>query len=704
MVSMTAVRRVAVVTVDNPPVNALSPGVPEGIRDSVNAADRNPDMDAIVIIGVGTTFVAGADIKEFAKVASGEKPRLNLSEILLEIENSSKPVVMAIHGTALGGGLELAMAGHYRVMAPSAKVGQPEVNLGLIPGAAGTQRLPRLAGLRKAAEMCAFGQPISAAEAESSGIADRIIVGDLLEGAIAFAEQAAHRPISRTRTRSVKLADSDDATFESARAQARKTMRGRNAPLIALEAVSAAARVPFEEGCRIEAELFEQCLQSAESRGLIHAFFGEREVAKIPGIAKDTATLNIAKAGVVGAGTMGSGIAMVYANAGIPVLLRDATQEALDRGMNAIRKNYASTVAKGRLSEKEMEARLELISPQLDYEGFDGLDVITEAVFEQMDAKKKIFAEIDKVAKPTCLLASNTSTLDIDGIASATKRPEMVLGHHFFSPANVMRLLELVRGKATSSVALASSMALARKLKKVAVLSGNARGFIGNRLLHPYLREAQFLVEEGASIEDVNAALYDFGMPMGPLAMCDLIGLDVEYRIHQESKPHHKPGIREPFGIDLLYHDGRLGQKNGRGFSNYVNGRQPVADPAVTGMIHAAAERDGLTLRSISREEIVDRCILGLVNEGARVLEAGTAMRSVDIDVVYLTGYGFPPYRGGPMFYADEMGLDCVLDRIEQFRLAHGDDLWAPAPLLSKLASEGKTFGSLGPKFNQAQA
>ena len=706
LVSMTTIRRIAVITVNNPPVNALSPGVPEGIRDLVKTANTEAHIDAIVVMGRGSTFVAGADIHEFAKVASGEKPPLNLREILLEVENSAKPVVMAIHGTALGGGLELAMAGHYRIAAASAKLGQPEVNLGIIPGAAGTQRLPRLAGLAKAVEMCALGQPIGAKDAAACGVLDRIVDGgdgDLLESAIGFAEEIAHAPILRTRDRAI-VGELDEGALENVRIQVRKTMRGRNAPLVAIHAVLEAARVPFDEGCRMEAELFQQCLKSAESRGLIHAFFGEREVGKIPGMQKGTASVPIVKAGVIGAGTMGSGIAMVYANAGMPVLLRDTSQESLDRGMSAIRKNYASTVAKGRLSERAMETRLALISPQLGYEGFADLDIITEAVFEEMDAKKKIFAEIDQLAKATCVLASNTSTLDIDEIAAATRRPEMVVGHHFFSPANVMRLLEVVRGKATSDAVLEASMALAKKLKKVAVLSGNARGFIGNRLLHPYLREAQFLVEEGASVEDVNEAIYDFGMPMGPLALCDLIGLDIEHRIHQESRLLHKPGIREPFCIDLLYEAGRFGQKNGKGFSLYADGRQPVSDPAVQEMIQTAAVGQGIPQRSISREEIVDRCVLSMANEGARVLEAGTAIRSVDIDVVYLTGYGFPSYRGGPMFYAEERGLDRVLARIEEFRAAHGDDFWAPAPLLAQLAKEGKKFGSLSPRFSRARA
>ncbi len=687
VVSITAIRRIAVVTVHNPPVNALGPGVPEAIRDAVKSAEANADFDAVVVIGGESTFVSGSDLNYLAQVASGEIPPRDLRGIFLEMEDSGKPVVMAIHGSALGGGLELALAGHYRVLAPSAKLGQPEVNLGLIPGGAGTQRLPRLVGVLKAAEMCALGQSISAQEALALGLADHVVNQDLLAEAVTFAETAP--PPNKTRERNDKLVS---VNLEDLQGQVRKSMRGRNAPLAAIDSVAKSATVSFEEGCRYEAEQFSRCLTSAESRGLMHAFFGEREVTKIPGVSQDTAVLVIAKAGVIGAGTMGAGIAMVYANAGIPVLLREVTQEALDRGMNHIRKNYASTVSKGRLTQPEMDARLARITPQLGYDGFEQCDVITEAVFEQMQAKKKIFQDLDRVAKPTCILASNTSTLDVDEIASATKRPEYVLGHHFFSPAHIMRLLEIVRGRGTSDAVLASSMVLAKRLKKVAVLSGNARGFIGNRILHPYIREAQFLVEEGASVEDVNSAIYDFGMPMGPLAMCDLIGLDVEYRIHQESRLYHKPGIREPFCIDILYKENRYGQKNGKGFSGYASGRHSVADTAVTQMIHAEAAKKGLAKRDISREEIADRCILALVNEGARVLETGTAMRAVDIDIVYLTGYGFPSYRGGPMFYADEIGLDRVLARVVEFQAAHGEDLWSPAPLLVKLAHLGHKF------------
>src|SRR5258706_7744636 len=492
---------VAVLTIDNPPVNALSPGVPEGLGTGIQTAAQDPEVRAVVIIGGGRTFIAGADIREFGKITSGEKPRSSLHPLLLAIEDSAKPVIMAIHGTAFGGGLEVAMAGHYRVAALTAQVGQPEVKLGIIPGAAGTQRLPRLAGVSKAVEMCAFGEPITARDALAAGVVDKIIEGDLLEGAIAFAREKAAAPAPKTRERNEKLGDAagNTAIFALAREQSRKTRRGQTAPLAAIDAVEAATKLSFEDGCRREAEIFRECLFSTQSKALIHAFFGERTVAKIPDVPKETQVYDIRRAAVIGAGTMGGGIAMNYANAGIPVVLRETSQDALDRGIATIRKNYENSVKKRRFSQAVMEQRMALITPQLNYSGFDQADIIVEAVFEGMDLKKQIFGEIDKIVKPTCILASNTSTLDIDEIASSTTRPQMVVGHHFFSPANVMRLLEIVRGKATSKEVIATSMGLAKKLSKVGVLAGNCRGFIGNRMIAPYGRGSQFLGEEGAA-------------------------------------------------------------------------------------------------------------------------------------------------------------------------------------------------------------
>jgi 3-hydroxyacyl-CoA dehydrogenase len=685
----------AVITVNNPPVNALSPGVPEGISEAVERAVGDDAVNAIVLIGGGRTFIAGADIKEFGKITSGERKGFSLLPMMQSMEDSPKPFVVAIHGTAFGGGLEVAMGGHYRVASPSAQVGQPEVKLGIIPGAAGTQRLPRLAGVAKAAEMCAFGEPIKAADALAYGIVDRVIEGDLLEGAIAFAQEIVMSGVTPTkpRERNAKLGDAAANTilFDSLRAQAKKLRRGQTAPLAAIDAVEAATRLPFDEGCKVERELFERCLYSDQSKAMIHAFFGEREVAKISFVPKETAAAEIRSAAVIGAGTMGGGIAMNYANAGIPVIVKEATQEALDRGIAVIRKNYANSVAKGRFSQAVMDRRMALITPQLTYDGFEEADIITEAVFEGMALKKEIFAAIDAIAKPSCILASNTSTLSIDEIAAVTSRPQMVIGTHFFSPANVMRLLEIVRGEKTSNETIATCMALAKKLNKTGVLVGNCRGFVGNRMIHPYGREAVFLVEEGAAPEAVDKALYDFGMAMGPLAMGDLAGLDVGWRIRQEYRHLEKPGIRQPRVNDALCEIGRYGQKTGKGWYLYDENRKPVRDPEVAALIDKTSAELGITRRVISDKEIVERTTYALVNEGARILEEGFALRSVDIDIIYLTGYGFPPYRGGPMFHAGLVGLKKVYDRIREFDAQHGE-LWEPAPLLKQLAEEGRTF------------
>jgi 3-hydroxyacyl-CoA dehydrogenase len=537
------------------------------------------------------------------------------------------------------------------------------------------------------------------------GIVDRIIEEDLLNGAVVFAREVAGRPAPKTRQLNQKLAALDPALFDAARDRARKTRRGQPAPLAAIDAVEASTTLSFDEGCAIEAKLFNECLYSTPSKALIHAFFGERTVYKIPDIPNGTRVYEIRRAAVIGAGTMGGGIAMNYANAGIPVILKETTQEALDRGIGIIRKNYANSVQKGRFSQAVMDERMALITPQLSYDRFDQADIIVEAVFEGMALKKQIFAEIDAIAKPACILASNTSTLDIDEIASSTKRPEMVIGHHFFSPANVMRLLEVVRGKATSKEVIASSMALAKKIKKVAVLAGNCRGFIGNRMLGPYFREAQFLIEEGATVEDVNQTLYDFGFAMGPLAVSDLAGLDVGWRIRKEYKHLEKPGVRIPRVADRLCELGHFGQKTGSGFSKYDADRRPLPDPETAALIEAVGREAGIERRSISREEMVDRCLFALVNEGAKLLGEGFALRAVDIDIVYLNGYGFPAWRGGPMFYADTVGLRQVLDRIQEFEKQHGSDLWSPAPLLTSLAQDGRTFADFDRQIaNQASA
>src|SRR5579863_246715 len=694
LVRVTHTSGVLVAAIDNPPVNALSPGVPEGILAAIDAAERDSTVLAVVLIGAGRTFIAGADIKQLEQAATlGPDAAPELHGLLQRIEDCPKPVVMAIHGTALGGGLEVAMAGHFRVASADAQMGQPEVNLGIIPGAEGTQRLPRLVGLAAAVEMCVSGKSIRATEALRLGLIDRIIEGDLLSGAIAFARDA--RIGLRTRERSDKLGwDASNAPiFDAGRELARKTRRNMVAPLAAIDALEAAATLPFEEGCRREREILRERLASDECRALIHAFFAERAVSRIADIPKDTPILPIRKAAIVGAGTMGAGIAMAFANAGIGVVLKDVDQAALERGMASIRKNYESSVAKGRFSRDIAEQRIASIHTETSYQGFEDADLIVEAAFENMELKKRIYAEIDGIAKPDCVLATNTSTLDIDEIASITSRPEMAVGLHFFSPANVMRLVEIVRGARTRKPVIATALALAKKLGKVGVVVGNCRGFVGNRMMLPYMREAQFLAEEGATPEQVDAALYDFGMAMGIFAVDDMGGLDVGWRVRQEYKHLDKPGVRAPLVLDKLYHMNRLGQKTGAGWYRYGGDRKPISDPEVEALIKKTAIEAGIPRRSIAAQEIVERCIYTLVNEGARILEEGYAQRAADIDVIYMTGYGFPAYRGGPMLYADTVGLKNVYARVREFH-KHFGELWEPAPLLKRLAESGESFAS----------
>ncbi len=691
LVQLTKVDGIAVVTINNPPVNALSSGVSAGIATVVSQIENDPSIQAVVFIGAGRTFVAGADIKEFGELASGKIIcRESLKPLLMRIEDLRVPVVMAIHGTAFGGGLELAMAGHYRIALRDAQVGQPEVKLGIIPGAGGTQRLPRLAGVAKAVEMCAQGGPVKAEDALRSGILDRLVEGDLLQAAIAFAKEVAARPAPKTREQNERLGKPEPTApiFAAARETARKKQRGLLAPLAAIDAIEAATGLPFIEGCQKEEELFTKCLFSDQSKALIHAFFGEREVAKIPGLPKETPIVAVNSVGIVGAGTMGGGIAMVFAN-------KETDRAALDRGLANIQKNYANSVKRGRFTQQFVDERLKLIRPTLDYGEFTGVDMVVEAVFESMALKKEVFGELDRVCKRGAILASNTSSLDIDEIASATSRAQSVIGTHFFSPANVMRLLEIVRGAATGKEVIASCMQLSKKIGKVGVLVGNCMGFVGNRMFGPYRREAQFLVEEGATIEAVDNALYEFGMAMGPLATGDLAGLDVGWRIRKESRHLQRPGVRQAFVEDRLCELGRFGQKTGAGWHKYDENRKPSPDPEVAALIRRWTSDAGIPQQQISAEEIVERCIYTLVNEGARLLEEGIALRAVDIDIIYLNGYGFPAHRGGPMWYADTVGLKKVYERICDFRQGLGS-WWEPAPLLQRLAEQGKTFAEFG--------
>jgi 3-hydroxyacyl-CoA dehydrogenase len=691
---------VAIVTVDNPPVNALGAGVPEAIGDAVARAGADDAADAIVLVGAGTTFIAGADINIF-KTITTRKESLERSEAihqrLLNLEDASKPLVAAIHGHALGGGLEVAMACHYRVAAPGAKVGQPEVTLGIIPGAGGTQRLPRLATVATALELCTLGKSINASRAQTEGIIDEIVTGDLLEGAIGFALTRA-RAGDRRKTRGLnpRIASRDEgvAACQAVRESLSKTARGARAPLACVDAIEAGVTMDFEAGSARERELFADCVLSTESRAMVYLFFAERDAGKIPDVPRDTPAREINRAAVVGAGTMGGGIAMVYANADIPVLLKEVDRAALDRGLATIRRNYESSVAKGRMTPEALERTMALITPTTTYDDFDRVDIVVEAVFENMDLKKATFAELAAVTRPGAVLASNTSTLDIDELAGASGRPSDVIGHHFFSPANVMKLLEIVRGRETSPEVIATSLKLGRRLDKVGVVVGNCFGFVANRMLAYYMREAYLLLEEGASVPQIDKALTDFGLPVGPYGMQDIAGIDVGARIRQHLKSMGQTRAEGPQSAvpDRLYEMGRYGQKTGAGWYRYEAGsRTRIPDPLVEEIAAEEAARRGITRHPVSDDEIIARITTALANEGARVLEEGYAIRASDIDVIYCHGFGFPRHRGGPMFYADTIGLPTVLERVNSYRERFGD-YWTPAPLLVRLARNDESL------------
>ena len=692
-------RGVALIRIDNPPVNALSPHVIDGLDAALDRASRDPAVQAIVVMGAGRTFIAGADIKGLEQLAwGGESGAPEMHDLLQKLEDAPKPVVMAMHGTALGGGLEVAMAGHYRVAVPDAQMGQPEVNLGIIPGAEGTQRLPRLVGLEKAIEMCVSGRPLKAADALSAGLIDRIVEGELAAGASAFALEIASRvgPHPKTRERRDKLppADSLAGMLAAGRELARKTRRNLEAPLAVVDALEAAATLPFAQGCVREREIFFHLAKSEQAKALIHAFFAERGASKVPGISKDTVAMPVNRVGIVGAGTMGGGIAMACANAGISVRITDASAAALDTGLAAIRRNYDVSVKRGRFTPPMVEERMARIAPEVGYEGFDQVDLVVEAVFENLALKKEIAAGLDTIVRPGGIIATNTSTLDIDEIAAATNRPSQVLGLHFFSPANVMRLVEVVRGKFTSPETLATALAVAKRLGKVGVVVGNGPGFVGNRMMFPYMYEAQFLVEDGATPQQVDDALTSFGMAMGIFAVDDMAGLDVAWRVRQELNQFSEPGARKPLVADRLCEMGRFGQKTGKGWYVYGEDRRPQPDPEVLSLIEQLAVANGIRRRAFTKEEIIERTIYALVNEGARVLDEGLALRAADIDVIYTNGYGFPAWRGGPMFYADRVGPGKIYERVSAFHREFGAR-WAPAPLLARLAQEGTTFKEL---------
>ena len=697
VVHYEVIQRVAMLTIDNPPVNALGDGIWEAIDAAVARAGADSEADAIVLKGAGNTFVAGADIHLFSKLTT---PELSMERsrrthaMLRRLEDSAKPLVAAIHGHALGAGMELALACHYRVATTDASVGQPEVLLGIIPGAGGTQRLLRLCGPDLALRMCTDGKPLSAPGALDAGILDAIASGDLAHDASAFAlaRAAAHET---RRTRDIPIPPSASiAGADACRAVREKigNAPGNAAACAAVDAIEAALTLPFDDGSVRERELFAERVVSVESKALRHMFFAEREAAKTPGLPKETPVIDIRRAAVVGAGTMGGGIAMAYAAAGIPVLLKDVDEEAVERGMASVRRNYESAVARGRLTPDAAARLLTLITPATSYDGFDTVDIVVEAVFEDMKLKQQAFAEVARVTRPECVLASNTSTLDVDQFARASGRPGQVVGHHFFSPANVMKLVEVVRGKQTSPSVLATSVRLARRLGKIPVVVGNCFGFVANRMLAYYLREAHLLLEEGASVEQIDGIMTAFGMPVGPFGMQDIAGIDVGARIRQYVASLGRPHAEGPQSEipDRLFEMGRFGQKTSAGWYRYEPGsRRGIADPLIHELAERAAQKRGITRRTIGDDEVLGRVTTALANEGMNVLDQGFALRPGDIDVVYCHGFGFPRWRGGPMFFAETLGLGTVLARVEEYQARFGDH-WEPAPLLQKYVAEGR--------------
>jgi 3-hydroxyacyl-CoA dehydrogenase len=690
LVSLRRDGNVAIITIDNPPVNALRFEVRKGILDNITAARDDASVEAIVLTGAGRTFVAGADITEFGKPPQAP----SLIEVIAAIDEVKKPTIAAVHGTPLGGGLELTMGCHFRVAAPGTRLGLPEIKLGLIPGAGGTQRLPRLVGIEKALPMILSGDPIPAKQALEIGLVDEIIEGDLVAGAVAFARKvlAEKRPLVRVKDREDKLKDvrANPAKFDEIVAQSAKKTRGLHAPAAAIEAVRMTLDVPIDEAQKRERDSFIKLMQGEQSKAQRHIFFAEREAAKIPGVGKDVAPREIKRAAVIGAGTMGGGIAMNFTNAGIPVTIIETSDEALKRGMATIEKNYQTSVQRGSLKPEDMQKRLALFTPTTDLNAVRDADIVIEAVFEEMGIKKELFGKLDNIAKPGAVLATNTSYLDVNAIANMTKRVPDVVGMHFFSPANVMKLLEIVRGKDTAPDVLATAMTIGRKIGKVPVVVGVCHGFVGNRMLSARGIEAEKLLLEGALPQDVDGALTEFGFPMGPFAMGDLAGLDVGWRNRKSL------GVRAEIA-DSLCEAGRYGQKTGKGFYLY-EGRTAKPDPEVETLIVDASVRLGVQRRPISKEEIIERLIYPMVNEGARILEEGIALRSGDIDVVWLYGYGFPAWRGGPMHWADTVGLAKIRDRLKELAKTSGDKRHEPAALLNKLADEGGTFASLTAK------
>ncbi|KAB8038155.1 3-hydroxyacyl-CoA dehydrogenase NAD-binding domain-containing protein [Janthinobacterium aquaticum] len=685
---------VAVITLNNPPVNGLGLATRTAAVDGIRQALADDAVTAIVITGAGKAFSGGADIKEFNSPKALTEPTLHT--LINVVESSTKPVIAAIHSVCMGGGLELALGCNYRIASPGAQMALPEVKLGILPGAGGTQRLPRVLGLEMALNMIVSGTPVASEKLAGTTLFDEVTApgADLRAAAVAFAGKVADvRPLPRVRDRQV-----DYPNHEAFLQFSRNTVKAMSgpfpAPLLCVEAVAASVTKKFDDGLKFERELFMQLVQSAESKALRHAFFAERVAGKVPDVPADTPVRAIASAAVVGAGTMGAGIAMNFANAGIPVTLLETKQEALDKGLATIRKNYESTVKKGKLTQEKAEQCIALVNGTLSYADIAQADIVVEAVFEDMDVKQAVFQQLDEVMKPGAILASNTSTLDLDKIAGFTRRPQDVIGLHFFSPANVMKLLEIVRGKQTGKDVLASALALSKKLRKTGVVSGVCDGFIGNRMIEQYSRQAGFLLEEGCLPEQVDRAMEQFGFAMGPFRMGDLAGNDIGWAIRKR-RYVEKPDVTYSKTADLLCELGRFGQKTGAGWYDYKPGeRNALASEQVNAMIVQHSQDIGVARRTVSDREIVERLVYALVNEGARILEEGIALRASDIDMVYLTGYGFPLFRGGPMFYADTVGLPNVLDAIEGYAKGRHGEAWTPAPLLVRLAGEGRGFNS----------
>ena len=690
------IEAVGVITLDNPPVNAFSLSQRIGVSEALTAGLQDPDIQAFVICGSGRMFSAGADIREFDTGVAGESP--TLMDLISLIEDSPKPVVCALHGTALGGGCELSLACHSRIAIPGTRIGLPEVTLGIVPGAGGTQRLPRLIGVLPALDAIVSGKPMTAERAHELGLVDGLADDgdDLLKISVSLAHRLSigPEPPKKTRDRDGHLLEAKNRPelFDEFRSRISRRARGFEAPFACIDCVEAATTMSFENGLAFEREVFLRCRSSNQSLSQRHAFFAEREARKVSGLGPETSQTDVRHAAVLGCGTMGTGIAMCFANAGIPVIVTESEQGMLDRGMKMIRKNYASTVSKGRMTEEEAEARLALIEPTLEFERVSAADVVIEAVFEEMELKKRIFTRLDGLCKADAILATNTSSLDVNTIAAVTGRPEQVVGTHFFSPANVMRLVEIVRGDHTSPEVLATTLTLSKQLGKVGVVVGVCDSFAANRMLYPYSRQAQFLIEEGAFPEQVDKVIYDFGFPMGPFALSDLAGIDVGWRVRQHREPSRPKHLRYSEIADRLYEMGRYGQKTRKGWYNYEEGsRIPMPDPEVVDLVVRTSRELEIDRREISDEEILQRCIYPLINEGARILEEGIVQRASDLDIVWLYGFGFPRYRGGPMFYADSVGLRHVYEVMQGFCEIHQDWL-EPAPLLERLAREDKTF------------